>query len=73
MIKEAAIKAIEKYGSRCMACGRGPKNGAVIHVDHIKPRSIYPELALSFSNLQILCEDCNLGKMANAGRDWRPV
>ena len=33
-----------------------------LHVDHIKPRWIYPELAFEFSNLRLLCKDCNLGK-----------
>lgn len=32
------------------------------HADHIKPRSKYPELALSYDNLQILCAECNLKK-----------
>ena len=48
--------------NKCKACGASPKQGAVLHVDHIMPRSIYPELALNLSNLQILCADCNLGK-----------
>ena len=34
----------------------------MIHVDHIKPRSKYPKLALDQSNLQPLCETCNLKK-----------
>lgn len=47
----------------CSACGRNPvDHGVVLHVDHILPRSIYPEHALNISNLQILCEDCNIGK-----------
>jgi 5-methylcytosine-specific restriction endonuclease McrA len=29
------------------------------HVDHIQPRSKAPELALSPSNLQVLCEHCH--------------
>lgn len=46
----------------CVKCGRGAVDGVKIHVDHIKPRSKYPELALDPSNLRVLCEDCNLGK-----------
>jgi 5-methylcytosine-specific restriction endonuclease McrA len=41
------------------------------HVDHIKPRSKYPELALSKNNLQILCESCNVGKSNKYIDDWR--
>jgi len=62
---------LEKYGNTCQACGSSPRNGKVIHVDHIKPRSIYPEFALDADNLQILCEDCNLGKMNRFEKDWR--
>ena len=38
--------------------------GVVLHVDHIKPRSKFPELELSLDNTQVLCADCNLGKGA---------
>jgi hypothetical protein len=63
--------ALEKYGARCMCCGATRKSGARLHVDHIKPRSRYPELALEISNLQILCEPCNLGKSNIGEKDWR--
>lgn len=70
--RDIRYQALELYGNRCFACGRGPKDGGVIvHVDHVKPRSIYPELALDIKNLQILCEDCNLGKMDRSSTDWR--
>ena len=56
-------QAIRKYGQKCAACKRSAKSDNVtIHVDHIKPRFIYPELSLDIENLQILCEDCNIGK-----------
>ncbi|MFW0776327.1 MAG: HNH endonuclease [Rickettsiales bacterium] len=48
--------------NKCRACGASPNDGAVMHVDHILPRSIYPEYALNESNLQVLCSDCNMGK-----------
>lgn len=64
-------QVIEFYGSRCMACGKTPKHGVMIHVDHIKPKSRFPELALEFNNLQILCDDCNLGKKNLYITDWR--
>lgn len=64
---------IEHYGGRCMACGRCRKHhGVIIHVDHIKPRHRYPHLSLDFNNLQILCEDCNIGKGWRDMTDWRP-
>ena len=33
-----------------------------MHVDHVKPRSKFPELALDLSNLQVLCNLCNVAK-----------
>ncbi|NTU49425.1 MAG: HNH endonuclease [Desulfobulbaceae bacterium] len=60
--KALRYKAFAQYGNKCQACGRSPKDGIVLHVDHIKPRFKYPELALSIDNVQILCADCNLGK-----------
>ena len=65
-------QALELYGARCMACGRTAKNGVFLHVDHIKPRSRYPELALDINNLQVLCHECNLGKSNIYTTDWRP-
>jgi 5-methylcytosine-specific restriction endonuclease McrA len=65
--------ALRKYGFECMACGRSKRvHGVVIHVDHIKPRSKFPELELTLSNLQVLCEDCNLGKSNLSQDDLRP-
>lgn len=64
-------EAFEKYGSSCQCCGRSPLNGAVMHVDHIKPRSKFPELALDINNLQILCDQCNLGKSDTSETKWR--
>lgn len=56
---------------RCELCGRGKRDGVSLHVDHIKPRSKFPQLALELSNLQVLCEDCNMGKGNRCSRDWR--
>lgn len=53
---------LQAHGFQCKACGRTKDDGIVIHVDHIKPRSKFPALELVFSNLQVLCDDCNIGK-----------
>jgi len=67
------VRVMEKYECKCMMCGRSPKaHGVVIHVDHIKPRSRYPSLSLCFDNLQLLCEDCNIGKSNRYKTDYRP-
>lgn len=61
-------KTLARYGSQCMACRT---TVGVMHVDHIKPRWIYPSLALDPENLQILCSSCNIGKGAWDETDWR--
>ncbi len=55
----------------CELCGEGPSPGKPLHVDHIKPRSLYPNLELDVKNLQVLCADCNLGKGNRDQIDWR--
>ncbi|GIU21736.1 HNH endonuclease [Shewanella schlegeliana] len=64
-------KAFELYNNSCACCGDTPSRGAILHVDHIKPRSQYPELALDIENLQILCEACNKGKSNLSEKKWR--
>ena len=67
------VRVLEKYECKCMMCGRSPKDHKIIiHVDHIKPISKYPELCLEFNNLQLLCEDCNIGKSNKYETDYRP-
>lgn len=69
--RSVRFQAIKLGGSRCALCGAGPANGAVLHVDHIKPKSRFPELAFDLDNLQVLCEDCNLGKSNRDCTDFR--
>jgi 5-methylcytosine-specific restriction endonuclease McrA len=63
-------KAFKLYGNQCACCGAKPPQ-VVLHVDHIKPKSKFPELAFSLSNLQILCEACNMGKSNIDATQWR--
>jgi len=65
------MMALEKYGSVCQCCGASPRTGAVMNVDHIKPRRLFPTLALDVDNLQILCHECNHGKSNWSQTDWR--
>lgn len=62
--------ALKEYGNTCAACGRGPRDGVKLHVDHIQPRSKRPDLALEIRNLQILCADCNLAKSNRDSIRW---
>jgi hypothetical protein len=60
----------DRYGSlRCECCLTSA--ASQWHVDHIRPRSSHPELALEPANLQVLCADCNLGKGVRYATDWR--
>lgn len=66
--QELRYAVLKHYGRKCMLCGA---TSGEMHVDHIKPRSKYPLLALEFSNLQVLCRPCNLGKSNTDETDWR--
>ncbi len=69
----ARYDALKKNDGRgCECCGANRRDGAVLHVDHIQPRSRHPELAFDICNLQILCAACNYGKGARDNTDWRP-
>lgn len=69
--KRLRYSAFKKYENKCACCGATPQNGVSLHVDHIKPRSKFPELTLEIENLQILCEACNLGKLNTDQTKWR--
>lgn len=56
----------------CTLCGRSYReHGIALEVDHIKPRSRFPNLALDKDNLQVMCFDCNRGKGNRDTTDWR--
>ena len=63
--------ALLKADGRCACCGASRNEGAVMHVDHIKPRSKYPLLALVLDNLQVLCNLCNVAKSNIDMTKWR--
>jgi hypothetical protein len=56
--KRLRYEAIKRYGRQCQCCGTGGR----IVVDHIRPVRTHPHLRLKLSNLQILCNDCNMGE-----------
>ena len=64
-------QALKRDKGTCQLCGRTRGHGIILHVDHIKPRSLYPSEELNLSNLQTLCEDCNMGKGNGDSIDWR--
>ena len=68
---ELKKEVFNKYGYQCMCCGHIPKDKRNANVDHIKPRKYFPELALSFENLQVLCGRCNKAKSNKHATDYR--
>lgn len=64
-------QVIDKYGKVCMKCGVDDKEGIVMHVDHIVPRSLDKTKELDFENLQVLCETCNIRKSNSESIDYR--
>jgi 5-methylcytosine-specific restriction endonuclease McrA len=68
--RKLRYQVIKHYGGVCMICGASGQ-GVVISVDHIKPRSLYPELELDFDNMQVACMPCNMGKSNIDFTDWR--
>lgn len=56
------FKVLKRDNFSCIQCGASPaKNqNTILHIDHIKPWSKGGETEIS--NLQTLCERCNLGK-----------
>jgi 5-methylcytosine-specific restriction endonuclease McrA len=63
----------KKYGYQCMCCGHMPSHKKYSNIDHIKPRKFFPELALDFDNLQVLCGRCNKEKGNKHCTDYRQV
>jgi hypothetical protein len=59
LLRDSVIK---EDGRRCKECGRLVEKGAELTVDHILPRSRYPDLALRKDNLRVLCRSCNSAK-----------
>jgi 5-methylcytosine-specific restriction endonuclease McrA len=62
---------LRQTGGTCCLCGRSRKGGVVIHVDHVVPASVDWSRRMDVTNLQSLCEDCNLGKSNSYSDDWR--
>ena len=71
--RRVRMEVLVERGARCECCGAVPQKGndVVLNVDHIKPRRLFPHLALGKTNLQVLCGPCNHGKGNWDQTDWR--
>ncbi|WP_197033391.1 HNH endonuclease [Bradyrhizobium sp. URHD0069] len=68
--KRLSYDAKLERSRKCECCGaKAPE--VRIHTDHVKPIRHYWHLRLVRSNLQILCEDCNMGKGSRDETDFR--
>lgn len=69
--RKLRYEVLREQGGRCQLCGRGREHCVILHVDHIIPLSVDWSKRLDKNNLQVLCEDCNLGKSNTDTIDWR--
>ena len=56
---------IKEHGRVCTECNIYIRSNKDVTVDHIRPRSKYPHLALEKQNLRVLCKKCNSSKGAS--------
>jgi hypothetical protein len=69
---ESRYTALRNAKGRCQCCGRSKdEEGIKLVVDHIKPVRKFWHLRFDVMNLQVLCNDCNLGKGSWDQTDWR--
>lgn len=63
-------RILEMARFRCVACGSSSNDGVTLHIDHIIP--ISRGGSSDESNLQVLCQPCNLGKSDMMPREMPP-
>src|SRR6185436_15679711 len=70
--RKLRMEVLVERGPTCECCGANAQRDRVkMNIDHIKPRRLFPELALVKENLQVLCDPCNHGKGNWDQTDWR--
>jgi hypothetical protein len=68
--KQLSYDVKQERGRTCECCGAKPPHVRII-TDHIKPIRHYWHLRFDRSNLQVLCDDCNMGKGSRDETDFR--
>jgi DNA-directed RNA polymerase subunit RPC12/RpoP len=54
------LQALKRDDYTCQECGY--REDAIMQVDHIQPRALYPELQHDLANLETLCPNCHARK-----------
>ena len=62
-------QVFERDDFKCVACGKSAHDGAILHIDHIKPKS--KGGSNNIDNYQTLCHLCNIGKSNKSEKDLR--
>jgi hypothetical protein len=62
-------QVFERDDFRCVACGKSSHDGAILHIDHIIPRSTGGKDVME--NYQTLCHLCNIGKSNKSNKNLR--
>lgn len=70
MNDDIRYNVLKRDNYSCQICGATAKDGAKLHVDHIIPVSKGGKTVMS--NLQTLCEQCNIGKSNKTDDDICP-
>ena len=70
--RRVRVQVLDRDGRICASCYTRGSADSPLHVDHIKPRRLFPHLALDLDNLQVLCDACNHGKGNWNWGDYRP-
>ena len=60
--KGLRFDVLNRDGFKCRYCGASQKDGATLHIDHVKPVALGGRNEIT--NLVTACAECNLGKSA---------
>ncbi|MGM0860681.1 MAG: HNH endonuclease [Bacillota bacterium] len=60
--KDIKAKLLEETRGKCAYCESKINHAAYLHIEHILPKTKFPELTYKWGNLTISCPKCNLNK-----------
>ena len=70
--RAAYIKSVGGLCERCRAAGKITAGAEVHHKVRLTPGNVHdPHVALAWSNLELLCEDCHRQEHRKTARRWR--